>query len=268
MDICESVTLIDESISSVFDTYSCDAIVHLKNGNKFMLEIKHTDKDVYKISEGNFDKRVDYAKKHSLDLYFAISIKGLWMVFHSNYIKKKNRKIEISDYRNSKLTETFDIQSYIISNFEFKSIYAERDKNYIEIKYPPYGWLISEEIKYRGTRKYKIKKKDKLLYLYTFALEGIKDRASKENHTVTTDSGFTIIIDKFSDDSKHVISELELLLAPIQHIIQYDDVVFTPKNYLSKLSELGEKSPFNIGILRAVLEELKVPPFKMIPPSK
>lgn len=51
----------------------------------FILEIKHTDKEKDSISGGNLNKRIDYAPKLGLKLFFAISIKGYWILFDSDY---------------------------------------------------------------------------------------------------------------------------------------------------------------------------------------
>lgn len=267
MDVCKSVTLLDESVSSVFGTYSCDAIIEMKNGNKFMLEIKHTDKDKYKISENNFNNRVEYAKTLDFKLYFAISIKGLWMVLSSDYLEKNNRKITKDDYKYSELSSLFSVGYYIIEDFEFISIYANRKKNTIEIEYPPYGFLVSEEIKHKGKRKYKIKRNNKELMYITFVFEGVKDRASDEYHNEIKDGDFTIITDKIEKGSQHMLNELELLLSPIKHMIHYDKVVFTPKTYLSELSKLGETSMFKVQLLRATMDQFGIKRIKMTTPQ-
>jgi Holliday junction resolvase len=267
MDVCKNITLIDESVSSVFGTYSCDAIIEMNNSSKFLLEIKHTDKDKYKISENNFNKRVEYAKTLELKLYFAISIKGLWMVLSSDYLDKNDRKITIDDYKYSELSSLFSVDHYIIEDFEFISIYANRKKNTIGIQYPPYGFLVSEEIKHKGKRKYKIKRNNKDLFYITFVIEGIKDRASNEYHDEVKDGDFTIITDKIEKGSQHMISELELLLSPIKHMIHYDNIVFTPKTYLSELSKLGKTSPFKVQLLRATMNQFGLKRIKMTTPQ-
>lgn len=88
LDVC-SIMPIDESITQILEEASCDFIIQMKDSKKsFMLEIKHTDKEEYKISSGNLQKRIDYANSRGYKLYFAISIKGFWMLFNQNYIKK------------------------------------------------------------------------------------------------------------------------------------------------------------------------------------
>lgn len=97
MEVCKSITGFDEGVSQLLKTATSDLLVELKNGKKFMLEIKHTDKERYSISSGNLQNRIDYAHKYGLELYFAISIKGYWILFDGTYLQQKNGKIDVSD---------------------------------------------------------------------------------------------------------------------------------------------------------------------------
>lgn len=62
MEVCKSITGFDEGVSQLLKTATADLLIELKNGNKFMLEIKHTDKEKYSISMGNLERRMEYAK--------------------------------------------------------------------------------------------------------------------------------------------------------------------------------------------------------------
>ena len=124
LDICDSITLIDETYSSVFDVYSSDVLVSLKNGKKFLIEIKSTNDQSYSISMGNLNNRINYANKYGLELYFAISIAGgFWMLFESSYLLNNGGKIKIDDFHNTKLREILNIKSYEFLNYEFISIF-------------------------------------------------------------------------------------------------------------------------------------------------
>ena len=113
MEVCKSITAFDEGVSQLLNTATSDLLVELQNEKKFMLEIKHTDKERYSISMGNLQKRIDYASKYGLELFFAISIKGYWMLFNAEYLKEKKGKIDISDLMKSKLDEMLDCISYV-----------------------------------------------------------------------------------------------------------------------------------------------------------
>ena len=89
---------IDEELSQISGEKTPDYEVEFTDGYKMMIEVKHTNKDEYQISGGNLQKRIDYATKHNMPLRFAISIKGFWGLFTSDFIKSKKGKITISDF--------------------------------------------------------------------------------------------------------------------------------------------------------------------------
>lgn len=58
MEVCKSITAFDEGVSQLLKTATSDLLVELQNEKKFMLEIKHTDKERYSISMGNLQKEL------------------------------------------------------------------------------------------------------------------------------------------------------------------------------------------------------------------
>lgn len=66
MEVCKSIMAFDEGVSQLLKAATSDLLVELQNGNKFMIEIKHTDKERYSISTRNPQKRIDYASKYGL----------------------------------------------------------------------------------------------------------------------------------------------------------------------------------------------------------
>ena len=69
MKCCKNLSAFDEGVSKLFETATSDLILELNDGKKFLLEIKSTTDDKFKISSGNLKKRIDYASSYSLDLY-------------------------------------------------------------------------------------------------------------------------------------------------------------------------------------------------------
>ena len=72
------------------------------DGYKMLLEVKHTDKDMYKISQGNLQNRIDFANRQNLPLRFAISLKGLWGLFTVDTLLEKKGKLILDDFRGEK----------------------------------------------------------------------------------------------------------------------------------------------------------------------
>ena len=264
LDICKSITLIDETYSSVFDVYSSDVLVSLKNGKKFLIEIKSTDDKRYSISMGNLNNRINYAKENNLELYFAISIVGgFWMLFESSYLLKNNGKIKIDDFHYTKLREILNVKSYAFSNYEFVSIFSTKhDKHVIEgYNFEPYGELSSEEFRYNGKRVYKIKnrEKDKDDFVKTFMFEALKDRAANQSQNIEQlGSGLTKITET---GTEQCISELEFLLSPINHL--YGNKKSSAKNYLDHLKDTNKKIEYDIHLIRKLLSTLNPLPIEI-----
>lgn len=258
MDICKSITGFDEGVSQLLKTATSDLLIELKNGEKFMLEIKHTDKEKYSISGGNLSRRIEYAKKLGLNLFFAISIKGYWMLFDSEYLQSKNGKIDISDATKSILDEKLGCVSYIFpKNLRIRSVYSKSDKKSIGIQFEPYGHLISYELYYNDKKIFRIKGKNSPIKGYSMILEALQDRLSMDKQTIEELDGFTIINEEFTTDF-NFISEYKFLLAPIEHMI-YDDVnKYTPHTYIenAKVNKNMLENRFKLGHIRGMMSYL------------
>jgi len=233
LNICKNLSGFDEGVSKLGEkTYTPDLILELNNGIKLLLEIKHTKTDRYEISGGNLSERMEYAKSLNLPLYFAVSIKGFWMLFEAEYLKKRNGKIEVSDYDNSKLYDVFGIYSYLFPpNIEIRSVYAKNRDDGLGISHLEYGDLISYELKYNGRKIFRIKGKNNSKIVYSMILEALQDRLASINQTINKNNGFTVVIENDGGLKKqtdgviggfNVISEYEFLLAPIFHTFYHE----------------------------------------------
>lgn len=237
MDICKSITGFDEDVSQLLKTATSDLLIELKNGEKFMLEIKHTDKEKYSISGGNLNKRIEYANELGLKLFFAISIKGYWMLFDSEYLKNKNGKINFSDYTKSILDEKLGCVSYVFpKNLRIKTVYSKSDKNSLGIQFEPYGHLISYELYYKDKKIFRIKGKNSPIKGYSIILEALQDRLSMDKQSIEQSGEFTIINEEFTNDFNS-ISEYKFLLAPIEHMVYDSENKYNPHTYIEKAKE-------------------------------
>lgn len=238
MDVCKSITGFDEGVSQLLKTATADLLIELKNGNKFMLEIKHTEKEQYSISMGNLQKRIDYATKYNLDLFFAISIKGYWMLFDAEYLKEKHGKINISDAIKSRLDEILGCMSYMFpQKIRIKSVYTSNEKiKSTGIQFEPYGKLVSYELYYDDRRIFRVKGKNSPYIGYSMILEALQDRLSMDTQTITQSGDFTIINESFSSEF-NVISEYKFMLATIEHTVYDDTNKYTAHIYLEKAKE-------------------------------
>jgi hypothetical protein len=259
MEVCKSITAFDEGVSQLLKTATSDLLVELQNGNKFMLEIKHTEKEKYSISMGNLQKRTDYASKYGLDLYFAISIKGYWMLFSAEYLKEKKGKIEVSDLMKSKLDETLGCVSYVFpKGMRIKSVYStDETVKSTGIQFSPYGKLVSYELYYNDRKIFRVKGKNSPYIGYTMILEALQDRLSMDTQTIEQSGSYTVINESFSNDF-NAISEYKFLLSPIEHTVYDGEEKYTAHTYIenAKVDANLLKMRFQVGHIRGMMQYL------------
>lgn len=232
MDVCKNISGFDEGVSQLLNTPTSDLIVELKDGKKFLLEIKHTDKTRYTISSGNLKRRIDYAKELGLELYFAISIKGIWMLFKSDYLTEKCGKIDVTDLINSQLDDVLKCVSYIFpKGLRIQSIYSKNHKKSTDIQFEPYGNLISYTLFLENKKIFRVKGKNSKYTIYSMILEALQDRLSMDTQTIEQDGEFTIINESFSRDW-NMISEYKFLLSPIEHTVSNGSEKYTAHSYI------------------------------------
>lgn len=259
MEVCKSITAFDEGVSQLLKTATSDLLVELQNGNKFMLEIKHTEKEKYSISMGNLQKRIDYASKYGLDLYFAISIKGYWMLFSAEYLKEKKGKIEVSDLMKSKLDEILGCVSYVFpKGMRIKSVYSTYETvKSTGIQFSPYGKLVSYELYYNDRKIFRVKGKNSPYIGYTMILEALQDRLSMDTQTIEQSGSYTVINESFSNDF-NAISEYKFLLSPIEHTVYDGEEKYTAHTYIenAKVDANLLKMRFQVGHIRGMMQYL------------
>ena len=259
MEVCKSITAFDEGVSQLLKTATSDLLVELQNGNRFMLEIKHTDKERYTISAGNLQKRMDYASKYGLELFFAISIKGYWMLFDAEYVKEKHGKIEISDLMKSKLDEILGCISYVFpKELRIKSVYSTDEAvKSTGIHFSPYGKLVSYELYYDNRKIFRVKGENSPYIGYTMILEALQDRLSMDTQIIEQSGNYTVINESFSNDF-NAISEYKFLLAPIEHTVYEDEEKYTAHTYIekAKVDATLLNMRFQLGHIRGMMQYL------------
>lgn len=258
MDTCKSIAEFDEGISQLIKTATSDLLVELKNNTKFMLEIKHTDKETYSISSGNLNRRIDFAHKYGLELYFAISIKGYWMLFDEQYMLSKHGKIDVSDFRASKLDSVLGCVSYIFpKGMRIKSVYSKTSSKAIGIGFEPYGNLVSYELYCGANKIFRVKGKNSPYIGYTMILEALQDRLSMDTQEIVQDGEYTIINEEFQRDF-NAISEYKFLLAPIEHMVHEELGKYDAHSFIeqAKADPELQKTKFQVEHIRGMIQFL------------
>lgn len=231
----------DEGLSHITHEFTSDFRVELTDGYKMLIEVKHTDKDTYDISSGNLQNRIDYAKRHSLPLRFAVSLKGYWGLFTSETLQEKNGKLTINDFGGAASLSWFDREfetcSYMFpKNICIKSVYAHNHLKSMGIKFEPYGDLVSYELYCDNKRIFRAKGKNSNFRIYTILLEALQDRVANIKQNIATNGNYTIITESTDTSSIHSIREYDFLLSYINHMYDNADdaeLKYTPERALN-----------------------------------
>ena len=193
------------------------------DGYEMLLEVKHTDKEIFKISQGNLQKRKSFADRCNLPLRFAISLKGLWGLFTVETLLEKKGKLTLDDFRGEKASSWLDIElatcSYMFQKqVKIRSVYSTNHAKGMGIQFEPYGQLISYELYYGDKRIFRAKGKESKFIQYSRYLEALQDRVANINQDIEQQGEFTIITEFSNKNIVNIIPEYEFVLSPIKHL--------------------------------------------------
>lgn len=250
----------DEGLSHVTGEYTPDFQIELIDGYKMMVEVKHTEKDSYKISSGNLSRRIDYAKRHEIPLRFAVSLKGYWGLFTSETLEEKGGKLTISDFGGIKSASWWDQEletcSYMFPRaIKIRSVYSKNHKKGTMISFPSYGELVSYELYYDDRKIFRMKGINSPYLLHTIYLEALQNRLANSKQIVEENGNVIVITDIYDDEHFMIISEYEFLTAPISHIVKSSDTDLIRYSALSALADKDFRS-LDKRTLRYVISEL------------
>ncbi|WP_028863996.1 hypothetical protein [Psychromonas aquimarina] len=156
---CKHIISIDETTSVLTDeSYQSDFIIHFKNDEKIMVEVKSSKDNKFKISKNNLEKRRAFSNDLGYELYFALQLYGYWMLFHNDYLIENNYRIElIKDMNNSIFLTKLDATIYIIpKGVKVESIYSLEENGELGITHAEYGELISIKLFYQDTLLFEV----------------------------------------------------------------------------------------------------------------
>lgn len=128
-----------------------------EKGKSYIIEVKHTSKNIFSLSEKQISEKIKFAKLENAELFFAISIRGFWMLFTANYLKKE-KKISIEkDLKKSRLYEFLGITTYLFTaGIKIVTVYSKKDPINLGIENQQYGKLISFEFFYKNKKYLKL----------------------------------------------------------------------------------------------------------------
>lgn len=260
LEVLKHFEAYDEGLSHITGEYTPDFKIEMCDGYQMLVEVKHTDKEIFKISQGNLQKRKDFADRQKLPLRFAISLKGIWGLFTVETLLEKKGKLTLSDFKGEKASSWLDIElatcSYMFpKQIKIKSIYSTNHTKGMGIQFEPYGQLISYELYYDDKRIFRAKGKESKYIRHSVYLEALQDRVAEINQNIEQQGEFTIITEYSDKSIPIIIPEYEFVLSPIKHLckkinsrqIKYDSQLAISEQEFNYLS---------VRILRFFLSEL------------
>lgn len=241
---CKSIYAFEEGISKLTNSESADLFIELKTGKRILVEIKSTEKILYKITEKNLKLKQDFAKFMNAELYFAIKINNYWLLYEDKYIEAKNRKIElVKEYKNSKFNDVFGDKTFLFpKGLKIKSIYTNNTTNHhLGIYNEDYGSLVKYTIQYNKNKIISINSTKHEKYFLIVLYERFQDIASNmKQQIIKIDRDRTMIIEELTEDiSAATLSSF--MLAPIKHMLNVDGEKYDLSKYIVELIDDKQK---------------------------
>lgn len=258
LDALKHLEAYDEGFSHITGEYTSDFKIELRDGYKMLLEVKHTDKDEFRISQGNLQNRIDFANRQNLQLRFAVSLKGVWGLFTSETMLERNGRLTFDDFLGPKSSSWLDIElatcSYMFQKpVKTISVYSTAHPGKTGVQFEPYGELISYKFFYGDRQIFEMEGADSRFLLHTLCLEALQDRVSNCHQDVRKDGELTIITEY--TELPQMIPEYAFLLAPIHHMSK--EIDSKRVKYTSQLAVFEKNFRYlSVQVLRHLLYEL------------
>lgn len=216
-DNCKHIISIDETTSVLTkDSYQSDFIIHFKNDDKIMVEVKSTRDNKFKISKNNLEKRRFFAKDLGYELYIALKLNGYWMLFHTDYLIENNYRIEAyKDMDNSIFLTKLNSTMYIIpQGVKIESTYSLEGNKTLGVKHEEYGELISIKLFYQDSLLFEVSSKNKEYFPVCLLFELWNDMLLQDLTIEKVDELTTKSINEFKNelmtlDFKYSLSLME-----------------------------------------------------------
>lgn len=235
LGICNHILAFEEGTSVLTKSFSPDAIIELKNGYRFFMEIKSTDERLFKNSMGNLEKRIEFASSFGLPLFFAIKLSGYWTLFNAEYLVSRNGRIDlVDDFKVSEFYTMFESHMITVhKGFKAIRLYNKTEvKDYIS-RHDDYGFMVNYELYFNEKLIFSFDSKSEKVFYY-FVLESLNDAMlmqSKENSDL--ENGEIIEIIELKSDIH--LSTHGMLLSPIFHLKHHYDFMYDSSTYFQDI---------------------------------
>lgn len=253
----------DESIAQITKTKTTDLFVETKKGKKLSIEVKSSKENEIKFTKKLVESKIAYSQEHSHECYFAIKLKGHWMLFSGDYILQNNCKISLeNDFLKSEMNNIFGERLFLFNKgLEIITNYSKSKEGICGIT-NEYGNAVRIAIKVNGRRKFLITEDNPEYVFMSIVLESIENTMSNQEQIVKKiDSDKTVVIERLKENLIAKFSNI--LMAPILHTINLSlSEKFTFQTYIEELKKKEHKSLLNrelvLGALSLFDDDYKV----------
>lgn len=255
---CKHILSFDEATSVLTQSYSPDSCLVLKNDQKIFVEIKSKDEFTYKISGGNLQKRIDFAKEFGFKLFFAVKLDSFWGLYSSDYLQSKSGKLTFpDDYNNSDFEEIFGSQLIVApKGIKVESYYSPDKDALLGIKHPTFGNLYTYKFYFQDKLIFEVKKENESEALYSIILEALHDEMSKQFQEVK-DLGdkATLVTEKLLENT--FFYDYNFLLSHVYHTQTNFGYILDATTFYKSVVEEKGKTLINKELLQKVIQVMQ-----------
>lgn len=264
LNYCKHIVSLDETTSCLTESNQSDYIIHFKNDEKIMVEVKSTQKERFKFSKTSFAKKIKFAKDMGMELYLALKMNNQWSLYHSDYFVERNCKIKyIDDLENSILSEKLNSKMLLIpKDLKSESIFSLETSCGLKITDRKYGELISYKLFYKNILIFEVTDNKKEYWCMLYFIE-LWHNNMADNLIVKKRNEFeTLIIETSNDD--FITYDFEYFMSSINHTINSNcknKNSYNATSFLKSIAANNEyliKKEWFISAL-AMLQELGIP---------
>jgi hypothetical protein len=201
-----------------------------------MIEVKSTQEKKYRISQTNFEKRMNFAQDMGIELYFALKISNHWSLYHSSYLIKNNYRINYDDdLTNSILCQMLNAQMLLIpKGLKAESIYSKNTSNGLMVQHNEYGELISYKLFYNDNLIIEVSPENKK-YWHTILVIELWHDFMANNLTSEIINEFETLVTEASYDN-FINYDFQYFMSTIYHTINSGDSRYNSTSFLKSIA--------------------------------
>ncbi|MGV7116668.1 hypothetical protein [Paenibacillus kyungheensis] len=207
----------------------------MANGRRLAVETKSTEKERWKISIAEMNKKQKIADILNGELYFAVKLQDRWGLYPADYVKQQHFKINKDDLKHSEVYILGERYFIIQDELKFKDICTPEIKKSLQVKYPNYGYIERMTIELNNRPILRIHSSSiTRLRCYMFILTYFSDTAlSLSPQVQSIDRNRTLMTSTLPEETAFSLSSV--MLNPIFHILKVPGDAHNLSSYMTDI---------------------------------